>query len=140
MENIFSASKPILTLAKLLGLFPMSFEGPARKGLLKLKCVNVIISLFWFVAALFMILNRSPFSKVYTGSSQVLPRAWEVLMNLELFSYIFNFCYQNWKRKNIVKFLKIIHKSDEKVEIYLFDTKCFNFYFLGKKFESLLQL
>lgn len=32
MENIFTAIRPFYVLAKTLGLFPMSFEGPALKG------------------------------------------------------------------------------------------------------------
>lgn len=115
MENIFTASKPFIILAKLLGLFPTSFDGPARKGSLKLKCLDILISLFWFVSICYLVFTGVSRTSFYTGSSIILAKIWDVFIKMEYSLYFIEFCYQVSKHKNIVRFLKKIQKSDEKV-------------------------
>lgn len=115
MENIFTASKPFLNLAKFLGVFPMSFHGPTREGLLKIRCFYVLISIVWLVTAVSLLVIAASFDYVFE-SSNVLTIAWALLIKLEHCSIIFNFCYQIYKRKKALKFLLKVNESDEMVK------------------------
>lgn len=43
MENMFNVARPILLLGKCLGLIPLSFIGPPRKGLVADTIVSKVV-------------------------------------------------------------------------------------------------
>lgn len=117
MENIFSTSKSFLRLAKFLGIFPMSFEGPPKEGVLKVKWHDLALSFLSFSALIALVVKILNFSQdeFTTSSSNILMNAWKAMKNTELQSFIVMFFYQIYRRKNIFKFLQIIHKIDQEV-------------------------
>jgi hypothetical protein len=123
MDNFYTASKPFLTLLRFLGLFPLSFVGPTSHGVLKSNLLDVMIALLWFSSLFcnaFLIISMN--FNVYEGNSKVLPKAWSVVTVVELSLSIFLFSYQLKQRENIVRFLSVIHKCDEKVSCGVFES------------------
>jgi hypothetical protein len=113
MENIFTSSNPMLIHSMLLGLFPMSFDGPARKGSFKTKWHDVILVVAFGIFQVFII--RTNLTLDLWAPNVIIQFAWAVTRNFEGFSYVLLFWYQIWNRKNIVKFLRIIDTVDQKV-------------------------
>jgi hypothetical protein len=118
MENIFTAAKPFLVVSKYLGLFPMSFDGPTRKGSLKLKWTDLIylfLAFFLFISALYFCLT-SKITFYKTDSRLIL----ETCSSLAFYSVLFDsLCLigQFYYRENVVEFLRIIQKFDFEVRI-----------------------
>lgn len=112
MENIFTGAKPFLFLAKVLGLFPMEFEGPTRKGFLKFKLSN-LLSTCCAVALLLCLTSANTFYLVVIPKTQFLSQSWNISVSLENFSFVVLYGYQVFKRENIVKFLKKLQAIDE---------------------------
>lgn len=116
MENFYTSVKSFLFFAKLLGIFPMSFEGPARKGLLKVKWQNVFISFCLVLVTVSLFTMRFSFDLTFAKNSEILAKAWDIMTDVEILSYFLLFCYQIFKRKNILKFMKTIQSIDDEVE------------------------
>lgn len=119
MENIFSVSKPFLAIAQTLGLFPMAFDGAARKGLLIINRYSVAVSILWFLILLCAMKITFNFDSYFIDNSKVLPKALKLLTNLNISSFLVHNSYQIYKRQNILNFLSTLYESDEKVK------KCF---------------
>ena len=116
MENIFTATKPFLSFAKVFGLFPMSFEGRARKGVLKVHWHDLLML---FISssihiALFMTMTTS--YKTPERTSIILSHGWKILSNCGVFFGPIHFCYQIYNRKNILKILISIQNVDKEVK------------------------
>lgn len=113
--NIFTVSKPFIEVAKVLGIFPMSFDGAPEKGVLKVKWFDAFIWIGTFsisVAIIFLNMKRET---IFIKNSSILIWAWDILKYIDLISLLFLIAYQFLKRKNILKFLNVIHKVDEEV-------------------------
>jgi hypothetical protein len=115
MDNIYTASKPFVTLIQILGIFPLSFVGPTRKGVFKVKLWNIGVSLIWLIGLMFVV--KTSFSvNSYDGEhSKVLPYAWKVAINLEVLSYIVMAVHQLSIYRKIVKFLEKVDDCDQQV-------------------------
>lgn len=118
MENIFTVSKPFLNVAQVLGLFPMGFAGPARKGFLTLKWFNIVISTLWLLILLCVMKFTLAFNDFVLDNSKVLPKALKLLTNMNVSWFLVHNLYQLYKRCNILQFLNTLHSSDEKVNIF----------------------
>jgi hypothetical protein len=117
MENIFTVAKPFLTFAKLLGVFPMSFEGSARRGLLKVHLTDLIYPVFAQIL-LFSNLFYSLFAKSFyhhSSDSKITTEGWNVIVKLGKVVVICQIIGQLWKRKNFVRFLNMIQNFDMQV-------------------------
>jgi hypothetical protein len=115
MDNIYTASKPFVTLIQLLGIFPMSFVGPTRKGVFKVKLWNIAVTLIWFIGLMFVVMISFSVNNFEGEKSKVLPYAWKVSINLEVLSYIVMAVHQLLSCRKIVKFLAKIDDCDQKV-------------------------
>lgn len=116
MENIFTVSQPFLIYARILGLFPMCADGPARKGFFKVKWHSVVVtvcSMFVLLYATVQNFSHYYFFNVY--ASDITTKAWDILKNAELCSYFLLLGYQICKRKQVVEFLRLIYQIDEEV-------------------------
>jgi hypothetical protein len=108
MENIFTSSKPFLTVAKFIGFFPMT----VTHNSMKVKWFDIFMTCCSSTALFAMNIDRFLNLKY---EDTFLKNAWSVIRTAELFSYIFLFAYQLHARKKIFIFLKDMHKFDEKV-------------------------
>ena len=123
MENIFTASKTFYWLAKLLGLLPMSFDGPFGDGKfmeMETKWYDVVgcvvpLSVVIFSSALCVSNNYSP-----PSTSNLFNALWPVcLASLTVITFI-QFLIQMRNSKNIPKFLNAINGFDQKVRKFQF--------------------
>lgn len=137
MENIYTVSRPLLTFSKYLGVFPMSFHGHTRKGILKVEWSDVIISCFSLITLFCVVALNLALKGTLMDDTLILARAWKILLNLEFLSYTFLFAYQLQKRRNVLKFLKCIEVIDEEVRRILENS--IKKYFLTRLFFSRLK-
>lgn len=125
MENIFTISKPFLVFAKALGIFPMTFEEPARKGKLKVKLFDIVLSVLSLLAISYITLSSFSSKIFFSGDRKIMETAWYILKNLDVTSYFFLFWYQIVKRKSILNFVLLLADLDEKVRPFeIFDIFC----------------
>lgn len=116
MENIFTASKPFINFATFLGLFPMSFEGPARKRILKLSFFGVLLSCCSLLLLVYITVSNLASEDHYSTKASVFFDDTRIfLITAELLSYIFFLINQLCKRKSILRFLELIHEFDVEV-------------------------
>lgn len=122
MENIFTVSKPFITILSFFGLFPMSFEGKAVKGLLEIKWHSVLCSAVCLSVSLYFFLTSCSMYVTFHEVSEIIRQAWYILTNLEFILYTILFCYQNLKCKSIRNLLNQVHQIDEEVNWQSFQT------------------
>jgi hypothetical protein len=119
MENIFTVAKPFLIFAKLLGVFPMSFDGPARKGFLKTKLADLVHSIFSFViifSLFYYVSFASSLIKSLTAT-EIAFQGWMTALYLQTSIFICLFLYQLSRCRNVVRFLNLVHCVDKKVKM-----------------------
>jgi hypothetical protein len=119
MENVFTAAKPFVVFAKLLGVFPMSFDGPARKGLLKSHWSDWICALLWMLLMLsaLLLLRRLKSSFYLLADSEISLEAWYIAGYLHISSLSIFIFIQVRNREKIVRFLNLLHDFDNKVKL-----------------------
>lgn len=115
MENIFTAAQPFYLLSKVMGLFPMSFEGPIEKGNFKVKWHDVIYSLFSLTVPISLIAFNLLAEVTQVSSSALLSDIWVIHSITGVSLLILQFSYQVCKRKEILRFLEAVNEFDEKV-------------------------
>jgi F0F1-type ATP synthase membrane subunit a len=115
MENIFTYLRPFTIFAKLLGVFPLSFEGRVRNGNLQMKVPDIIFSIFVFLLVFNLI--RLRYLELNFSSETDVPSKLVVYSLLfefvALFAKLFD---QNIKRKGFGKFFELIKEFDKKVK------------------------
>jgi hypothetical protein len=112
MENVYTAFKPLYLVSKLFGAFPMSFEGPARNGVLKTKIRGLIASFASIAFMVFMIVMKFSNKNLLSISSSVFLIAWNYLVVLELSFLIIQLCFQLHKVNEYRDFLKLLNDFD----------------------------
>lgn len=133
MENIFTVAKPYLTFISLTGFFPMSFDGPASKGLLKTRKLEASISSV-ALAILIYILIICVINKSYVDNdSVILVAGWNIYTNMQTASFIFMLAYQILRRNKIANLLGNIRSVDKEVRL----AKCIHDYAI--EYFDLLQ-
>lgn len=116
MENIFTVAKPFLVFARFLGLFSLSFEGPARKGILRVKLVNIAITVCTIMILIFLMAVTLFFNaSAMKSNSTIISQAWTCATCFEYSSLLCLVAYQFLKRKDVLKFLTQIEKIDDQV-------------------------
>lgn len=115
MDNCFTAAEPFLRFANFIGLFPMSFRGPARKGSLKAKWKDFIPT-FCLCLLLIITIAVSLIKKSFVKSNSILlVYGWKISNCTIYISMLMLAGYQAWKTKNVLKFLKQVDDADTKV-------------------------
>lgn len=120
MENFFTVAKPFLSVANVLGVFPMSFEGSPRNGIIKHKWKDLFVLLFVISIQVFLISTQLSLDLSFIKNSKNLHLAWKTATDIEMLSYCFLSFYQVLKRKRVLKFLQAIHKIDETAKVCIF--------------------
>ena len=116
MENIFTATKPFLSFAKVFGLFPMSFEGRARKGVLKVHWHDLLMLFISLSIHIGFIITMTTSYKTVERTSKILTYGWNIFQDCGMFMYPIHHCYQVYNRKNILKILISIQNVDKEVK------------------------
>ena len=116
MDNIYTILKPFYFLAKILGSFPMTFEGPTVKGFLKTKRHDVLITSCVFIALTILTVYKVTAGNVIANDSFIMIKAWDLSLVFGLFAFLVHFCIQIAMRKNIKFFLRCLDNYDKEVK------------------------
>lgn len=119
MDNIYSATRPLLLFAKMIGYFPLSFEGAATKGNFKFKCSNVVLVCCTLVTFSFCIFRNVKDGSFDESDSSILAKGWNISAIMELSSHICILVYQLKSHKNILGFVRNLHSFDCQVRLCL---------------------
>lgn len=147
MYNIYCVAKSFLNFLKFCGLFTSSFDGYPYKGKFVFKTLNCIMSILNLIFMSSSFLLPFNFDRKYILSTDILATAWEILSNIEVFTYIFSLIYQLCKQSNIKNFLILVNEFDNQVRIVrqifeivtfieLLQGQCCHFVTLTFNFES----
>lgn len=117
MENIFTSFKPIYFVSKILGLFPMSFDGPDIQGRFKIRWTDVIAS-FLSISILASLVPLVFLNPDLSNSTVLLAQLWNIQVIVGTFFLSLAFIYQIMKCKSTVSFLHAVNKFDEKVKLF----------------------
>lgn len=115
MENIYTSSKPFYNLVKLLGLFPMSYDGPVHKGILEVKHLDIISTIISMSLCVFLFCLGLIFEDGAVSTSKFLSQVFVVHHLCANVLIFFNAVYQTSKYRSIAKFLVAIETFDLKV-------------------------
>lgn len=115
MDNIFYVAKPFLSFLKVFGLFPMSFccQHP-KKCVKNFKWTDFVPSILHFSFLLALVFSCTPMTIQLAKRSVFLSKAWTIISAADISSFLAMLVYQLWKRKNILRFLTLIHDFDTK--------------------------
>lgn len=115
MRNIYTSFVPFYWIAKLLGLFPFSYEGVYCNGIFIQKRRDIALTLTFFMIFMFLYIANFFRNESVSSSSDILARAWDLSLYFFLTTLLVSYLYQLKKWKSIVKFLSLIKHFDEKV-------------------------
>jgi hypothetical protein len=119
MDNIYSAAAPFLRLLEFFGLFPMTFRGPATKGIIAFRWTDLIATFCLFLLISLTIVSSNVNKSFVTSNSNLLVHGWQISNYLLYLSMLLISAYQVLKRKNIVAFLRKLHEADGKVKAFI---------------------
>lgn len=119
MENVFTAFEPFLGFSKLVGFCNVSYDGPTRKGIFKVKWFNIFASsglIAFFTVFNFLNVKNGNFVDI---DSDLLYYGWMVPSLFELGSQLILLLWQFSKKKHFVSVLQKLHDVDKKVKLNL---------------------
>lgn len=94
----------------------MTFVGPARNGYLRFKWLDAVLRIFWLLIGLISLtVSYLTLRSIFCGQSKILASAWYLMINVEIIAYNCLLLYQFRKRRNILEFLRLLHKFDDEV-------------------------
>lgn len=112
MDNVYTIVKPFYILSKVLGIFPLSFDGPPQKGFFITKWYDVITPLILPGTSILLI----ALSALLGNETEMLFGVWRISGIFVCFLVILQFCWQMNKFKSIPKFLEALNTYDLKVK------------------------
>ena len=117
MDNVYEAVKPFYNFAKVLGLFPISFEGQTAKREFKTRKIDVALTFFSLLlfVTLFCARMENIFSRIGIKDSDLQRIVFETTFTIMLFTLLIQFVLQISKRVEIIRFLKLLHDFDIEV-------------------------
>lgn len=121
MENILRSSKYFLLLAKLFGLFPISFD-PEKGKIPQMKWHDTIVPFCSALILTYLVIVHYIYKEFCLSESLILMKAWNISIRFEYSTHLLLYVYQLRKCKNILRFLKQVKAVDEHVRI-LNDTR-----------------
>lgn len=128
MENIYTTVRPIYFLTKSIGLFPMSFDGPPRKGFFSTKWTDVVASCVSGVIPVCMIVFILTMEDIGTVStSQFMSKMFFVSTFVGVCAIFVQFWLQIGRRHSIVHFLACMNNFDQRVRDWMWQVLCATF-------------
>jgi hypothetical protein len=117
MENIYSTFSCFYIFAKVLGAFPMSFDGPIANGKIKTRKFDILISCFITLLIIFLVYAETDVQMSAVFGGTILTKAWDIFLIFGLLTLLIKLFYQIFKHKNIKRILKLLNDFDVKVNI-----------------------
>lgn len=117
MDNIFTVSKPFVSILNFLGLFPLSFEGLTVKGKFVFKFRNVLPTAIALGIVCYFAVT-SLLQKELLMSSNILSKALIAQTTADLVFVFILHIYQLSKQSEMKNFLLTIHRYDNQVSFF----------------------
>lgn len=114
-ENVFTSARPFLVLMKILGLFPLSFEGSAEGGRWERKLRDYSYSLCKFVFWILLVIANILYSDFIESSSFIMRNIFNFSISVGFISIPLMLFSQWCKCSNVPIFLSSINDCDRKV-------------------------
>lgn len=118
MQNIYSTSKNFLLYGKYFGFYPLSFEGPARKGFWKFKKINLFPTLCSVLLLISIIYMNIVTPRDTNSAASILDYAWSFTADSSLAVHVYLMFHQVLKYKTFKCFLQHIFKIDDDVGLF----------------------
>lgn len=118
MENIYTSVRPFYFLTKALGLFPMSHEGYAEKGILKVKWRDIIYSTAAAFLSIFLLSIVILFEDIDASSSVLLSKLLVIQTTFATAMIVIQNFWQISKHQSIANFLKTLFVFDKNVKTF----------------------
>lgn len=116
MENVHTSLRHVYLILKAMGLFPYSYYGPFRTGVLKQSFSGVLASFLSFgVWITLFLINMFGKSRV-PSPSRILGLAWTASLIISYFNILAAFTYQIFKKDSIIKYIQLLEEFDRKVK------------------------
>jgi len=115
--NVYSAVKPFYFVAKLLGIFPKTFIGPAEKGILQKTFCDGFTSCCALIIMIACGIANSIFYEPFTFNSAILQSTWNVILVISLFTFSLMFVVEIRRSDSIVAFLKHVEEYDKEARL-----------------------
>lgn len=115
MENIYTTVRPFYVLSKCMGLFPVSFEGPPRKGFLMTKRTDIAASCIAGVIPICMIALNLMIEDSVVSTSPFVSRMFVVSAFVGVCTIFVQFWMQISQRHSILSFLAALNNFDQRV-------------------------
>jgi nitrate reductase gamma subunit len=114
MENFYTSVKPFYNFARILGFFPLVFEGPVRKGVLKKALWTSLLPLMvLLILSVCNVLHYKHF--VHDASSEFLKfSVWSIATMVNYTLLLLQFIFHLTKASKVKKFMVFMQKCDEK--------------------------
>lgn len=116
MENIYTTAEPFLFLSKLFGLFPKSFVGQSRNGILKFKLFDAVFSVIASTFLAYLLALNLFGETTFSIDTQFVVKGWAICYISKYFIFLLLYVYQIYKRQNINKLLEQINSADQIVK------------------------
>lgn len=121
--NIYTSSQPFYWFAKMLGLFPLSYIGPAEKGILTMKWHGVASTVLAFKVCV-LLTAWSFYGEDNSASvSNMMSVVWIQWSAFGLFLVMIQLFIQFRNRESMKYFLRAVNDFDKKVCVFKFNLK-----------------
>ena len=115
-SNIYEVFYPVCWAFKLTGMFPFSFQGSARKGVLHTTFWDVILFTSWVSFGAFLLFfDLYSFHDVLSLTTKILDLGGKCNVILGIFAIFVCCFYTLRKRNNLRKFFELLRSFDDKV-------------------------
>lgn len=115
MENAHFSARPFYLVAKALGAFVYSYDGPYYKGDLKLSVPGIVWNGLVVIGYIIMFIANAVVRESVLSTSTILALAWETSLTISFATLLVTKFCQMFKQKSILKFLKTIDEIDRNV-------------------------
>lgn len=112
MENIYSTALPFYWLAKVLGVFPITFENHTKRVVLRTKWIDVMFSSSAVILLVAFIAIKFNTETLIRIESSILERAWDLSLVFGFELLLVQLFFQILKRDKIAVFLSQLHAFD----------------------------
>ena len=115
MDNFYTSMAPFCFISQIIGFFPLSFDGPARKGFFKTKIVNVFMVIVSQGTIIIFACQAIDIGIKGSNDNLLRARVWSWILICGLLMTLLHFLLQMTNLKKIVKFYHGIHRLDLKL-------------------------
>lgn len=115
MDDVYKFVKPYLVFSKVIGLYPVTFDGPLKDRKSLFKWHDWILPVVNITTVLYLICGTSSAGISFMKPSSIQDKAWSLMATFDISSYFLLLVYQLYKRHNLITFLSKIYDYDEQV-------------------------